>query len=174
MLQAKLTKDDARLYDPGRDVAHCFDFVIEEVAKRVEDGRWQVLARLAEHSGVSEDELGRACADLCRFVYIQGEFKKESMASCLARSGFLDRHEYARVILLAHLGSVILGMHWAGVRAATLGGDGPASLLRGVRWHGHACAKLMTLPPWRRRLYLAYRRLRKAWRALWRADAFEG
>lgn len=172
-LNARMTANDARLYNPNRDVAHNFDQVIMEVAGRCERGTWDVLAELARDHGVGDEVLGRACQTLCRFVATQADDPKESMAAGLARCGFLDLPPVARVIVTAYIGTVILGMSWAGVREATLGGVGPALSYRKLRWHGMTCARLMTMPRWERTLYRLWGRVRRAWRVFRQSDLYQ-
>ncbi len=170
-LNARMSQGDPRLYTPNRDVAHNFDQVIMEVAKRCEEGTWDALVSLAREKKVSDEELGLACQAICKFVARQ-PVKGESMAACLASSGFLELSPAARVIVSAYIGTVILGMHWAGVREATLGGAGPAMTYQKLRWHGMVCAKLMTMRPWKRRLYSLWKRVRLAYRAFTQGDKY--
>lgn len=164
-IQARMSKEDPRLYSPGRDVAHNFGPLMMEVADRLEGKKWQPLVDLATEKGVSEEELGRTIQGLLLFVESHIDHKKESMANGLARSGFLDRQDYAKVIVMAQLGVVMLGVHWAGVREATLGGVGPADNYKGLRWYGRRSALLMKMPLWHRRLHKLKARLRRIWLA---------
>lgn len=170
-LQARMSAGDPRLYNVSRDVAHNFGPVMMEVASRLEAGSLQSLDALLKEKGVSEEELGKAIQGLCLFVEKQMDYK-ESMAAGLSRSGFLDRQPLAQVAVMAHLGSVLLGIHWAGVREATLKGEGPAAGYKGLRWYGYRSAKLMALPRWRRRLYNLTGRFRRAWRAFCLRDRY--
>lgn len=170
-LNARMSPQDPRLYNPNRDVAHNFDQVIMEVAKRCEQGTWDVLVKLAQEKGLTDEDLGKACQCICRFVAHQPE-KGESMGMCMSKCGFLECPDTARVIVAAYLGTVTLGMHWAGVREATLAGQGPAFAYKKLRWYGLMCTKLMSLPPWKRKLYLFWRRVRLAWRTLWQKDTY--
>ena len=43
-MQARMTANDQRLYNPSRDVAHNFQQVMEMVAGRLEDYSWTELA----------------------------------------------------------------------------------------------------------------------------------
>lgn len=171
-LQARMTEGDPRLYNVNRDLAHNFDQVILATASRIEAATWKDLHDIARASGVSDEDLGKACQCLCRFILAQSDDKKESMAGCLARCGFLDLHPAARVVVTSYLGTVVLGMHWAGVHEATMGGIGPVLTYQDLRWYGVRCVKLMQMPPWRRTLYKLRARWRRAWRNFWKPDAF--
>lgn len=173
-LNARMTASDPRLYNVNRDVAHNFDFVIQEVAKSVETGRWEPLTRLAKAHKVSDNDLGKCCAALCKFVYVQAENPKESMAACLARCGWQELPEIARVVVMAYLGIITLGIHHRGVREATMNGVGPADTYKKLRWHGKKMVLLMSMPRWRRRLYTLRERVRRAWRAFWGKTDYDG
>lgn len=164
-IQARMTESDPRLYNVGRDVAHNFGHVMTTVAERLEAGGWEPADRIAKDYGVTQDELGKACEALCLFVAKHMEHK-ESMSLGLARVGFLDLHPMARVLTMAWLGNVILGMHWAGVREATLGGVGPAMTYQDLVGRGAECAKLMTMSRWRRRWHKLSYRVRRVFQVL--------
>ena len=159
-IQARMSEGDPRLYNVGRDVAHNFAHVMTTVAERLETGQWDAVQELARVHGVTEDELGKACEALCNFVAKNIEHR-ESMSAGLARFGFLDLHPMARVIVMAWLGNVTLGMHWAGVREATLGGTGPAMTYQDLADRGAECAKLLTMGRWRRRWHKLKHRVRR-------------
>lgn len=174
MLQARMSQGDNRLYNVNRDVAHNFDFVIQEVAKCVEEERWPALTKLARDAHLTDECLGRCCAALCKFVAVQADNPKESMAQCLERCGFLDLPETARVIVMAYLGNITLGIHHRGVREATLNGQGPADTYKKLRWHGRQLVLLMRMSRTRRWLYRFRQRLRRAWRALTEKNVYDG
>jgi hypothetical protein len=163
--QARMTQSDPRLYNPSRDVAHNFDHVIMEVCDRIEKGHWDPLNKLAVDHGVSDEQLGLTTSALCHFVLGQLD-RRESMGACLARSGFLDQPAMARVIVMAYLGQVVLGLHWAGVHESTLGGTGPLLDYADLRARGAECAKLMRMSKARRWWYKVTRRFRAAAGAL--------
>lgn len=173
-LQARMTEGDNRLYNPNRDVAHNFDFVIQEVAKCMEEGRWAALTKLARDAHLTDECLGKCCEAVIKFMGVQADNPKESMAACLARCGFLDLPEIARVVTMAYLGQVTLGIHHHGVREATMGGVGPAASYKKLRWHGRKLVLLMKMSPLRRRLYRLRARVRRAWRALTEKNVYDG
>ena len=165
-LQARMSQDDPRLYNPNRDVAHNFDQVIMEVAKRCESGTWDALTALAKEKGLSDEDLGKACQALCRFAAKEPE-KGKSMPQCLAECGFLELPATARIIVAAYMGTV-----FPGIREATIQGQGPAQTYKKLRWHGMMCAKLMTMPAWKRKLYVLWGRIKRAWRVLRQTDIY--
>lgn len=173
-LQARMNANDPRLYNVNRDVAHNFGFVITEVAKCLEEGRWAALTRIAEEAKVTDEVLGKACEALIKFVFVQAENPKESMAACLARCGWLDLPEQSRVVVMAYLGLITLGIHHRGVREATLNGEGPADTYKKLRWHGRKLALLMKMSRTRRWLYRLRERFRRAWRALTEKNEYDG
>lgn len=168
-LQAKMAQPhDPRLYSPNRDTAHNFDYVIQEVASRVEARAWDALTEYAKASDVSDLDLGLGCQCLCRYVMGSVDDPKESMSQSLTRSGFLDLKPAVRVILMAYLGTVTLGIHWVGVREATLDGTGPVLSYVNLRSVGRRQVALMRMSRrarWWHRLRL---RLRRSWRAFCR------
>jgi hypothetical protein len=172
-LQARMSQGDTRLFNVNRDVAHNFDFVVQEVASCVETGRWPALTQLARTHNVDDTQLGLACQALIKFIGVQTDNPKESMNACLARCGFLDLHEVARMVVMAYLGIVTLGIHHAGVREATMGGVGPALTYKRLRWWGKRFSLLMTMPRWKRRLYRLKERTRRAWRAFFDKSAYD-
>ena len=151
-IQARASEWDHRLYNINRDVAHNFGDVMREVADRLEDGRWPVLAEIMEHYKISQEDLGRACEAFCIFVTSAADDRKERMGACLARSGWYDVPEHAQVALMAILGTVMSGYFWSGAREATLGGVGPCLTYTDLRERGKQCAALMQIPRWKRLL----------------------
>lgn len=173
MLQARMSQGDNRLYNVNRDVAHNFDFIIQEVAKCMEEERWPALTRLARDAQITDEALGRCCEALIKFIGVQADNPNESMAQCLARCGFLDLPETARVVTMAYLGNITLGIHHRGVREATMNGVGPADSYKKLRWHGRQLVLLMKLPRWKRSLYRLKQRVRRAWRALTEKNVYD-
>lgn len=164
--QAKLLKPhDPRLYSPNRDPAHNFDYVVKALAGRVEDGTWPELTRLAAADGVTMDDLGQGCQVLCHYVMGALDDKKETMAQALARSGWLDLRPTVRIVLMAYLGTIWLGIQWAGVREATLGGEGPLMGYADLIAFGNRQAEYMRMSRRRRRWERLRLRLRRAWEA---------
>ena len=78
-LQARMSANDPRLYNPSRDVAHCFGGVMTEVAKRVEAGSWGEIETMLKAHQVSPEDVGKTCQCLCRFVASQMDIRGESM-----------------------------------------------------------------------------------------------
>jgi hypothetical protein len=161
-----MSESDPRLYNPNRDIAHCFGPVMMEVAGRLEDGKWKVLDDLLVEKGVSKDDLGKACEAFCKFVQSACDNKNEKMGECLERSGFWQVSELANVALCAYLGTVIAGIFWAGVREVTLGGRGPCNELSDLQAAGARSHALMTKTPFGRWWWRVKDRLRSIWAAV--------
>lgn len=125
MLQARFNQGDPRLYSVNRDVAHNFQYVAMEVARRLRDDRWPAVEKLCAAHRITKVELGEACAAFCRFVAGVLEVPKESMEEGVKRSGLLDVREEAQVAFMSCLGQVMAGVYWVGLREATAGGSNP-------------------------------------------------
>ena len=164
-LQARMSENDPRLYNSYRDVAHNFGDVVREVAGRLEDERWPALAEYLKSKGITEDELGEACKSLCVFVQAP-PVKGETMQSSLEAAGWWKLKEPAQVAVCSLIGTVIMGMAWAGIREATMGGKGPAMNYQDLRDRGSQCAKLISTPLWRRRLDGVVKWFKGIWAAL--------
>jgi len=165
-LQARMSEADPRLYNVNRDCAHNFEFVMREVAERLEDGRWVYLDALLKEKGITPDQLGQACAAACKFVHGACDNPKEKMGECLARSGFWDVPELATVALAAYVGTIMFGLFWTGAHEATLGGVGPCTDMNGLVEAGQRAHRLITLSKWRRRWQRVKNRFRKIWDAV--------
>ncbi|MCI0422274.1 MAG: hypothetical protein L0312_24105 [Acidobacteria bacterium] len=165
-LQARFSEHDPRLYNVNRDVAHNFGDVMREVAARLEDERWLILADALKHYDVTQDDLGEACAAFCRFVASAVEKPKETMSACLARAGWFGCPDVAQMAVMAILGTVLSGYYWVGVREATLKGSGPALSYQDLRARGEECARLMQMSRLKRRWFMFKERLQRGWQAL--------
>lgn len=165
-LQARLSKEDPRFYNPNRDVAHNFREVIQIVAARLEDNAWPELGEILAREKVTMDELGDACAALCKFVATSVDNPKEGMKEGMDRCGWEEVPPGAQVAVMAILGTVTIGYHWAGVREATIGGEGPAMTLKELATQGEISSRYITMPRWKRALDRLYRRTVNALGAL--------
>lgn len=159
-LQARL-KQDTPLYNAKRDVAHNFGYVAMEVAGRCEDGKWPSLVAYLKEHGVTQEQLGLACQAFCQFVVSSAEVPHESMTETLRRSGWWDMPVPAQIAIMAHLGTVLTGIYWHGVREATLGEDSPTANFQDLIVHGRRAARLMTWPKWFRWIPKLADKLRK-------------
>jgi hypothetical protein len=172
-IQARMTPGDNRLYNPSRDLAHNFGAIVLEAAKSASSGRWPAITKLAKEKEIPDEILGKAFEIVTKFIGRQADDPKESMHSCLARCGWLELPEYARVCVVAYIGLITIGMQHAGVREASIQGNGPAMGYKRLRWHGRKFALLMKMGWIRRSLYKLRARLRKAFRALMERDEYE-
>ena len=125
VLQARMSQNDPRLYNPSRDVAHNFKQVLELVAARLEDQAWPELVDVLKREDVTMDDLGEACAAYCQYVASAIEHPNRPMPVSLESSGFFKCKPAAQVAVLAMLGTCYAGIQHAGIRDATLDGEGP-------------------------------------------------
>lgn len=161
VLQARMSPSDDRWYNVNRDLAHCFADVVREVAARLDDDRWPVIGELCRANQVSDDDLAQACGAFCRFVVGACDDPRESMHTVLSRVGWFDLPSVAQVAYMAYLGTVVAGYFFAGVREATIGGQGPLLDCDDLRAFGREGYRALTRRrPWWSRLW---RRLRRWW-----------
>jgi hypothetical protein len=164
-LQARMSPNDRRLYNPARDVAHNFKEVLMLVADRLEDAQWPELQALLDSQGVSLDDLGEACGAYCQFVAFATTDSETSMLESLEHSGFLKAKPAAQVAVMAMLGTCYSGIQYTGIREATVGGEGPALSVKDLLVSAHLLKTYMGLPRWRRKLIRWQHRLMRVIRA---------
>lgn len=167
-IQARLSANDPRLYNVNRDVAHNFKDVIKLVGDRLEDGTWGDLNDLLGDHDVSLDELGEAHGAFCRFLVMSGTNPKAGMEDALREAGWFDLRPEAQIGVMATLGSVTLGIHFAGIREATLGGNGPAMEIQELLEFGEQSSKLIAEGRWRRAVRRFKSRVQFLFRTLFR------
>lgn len=143
MLQARFAQGDPRLYSVNRDVAHNFQFIAREVARRLRDNQWPALESLCATHNVTPEELGQACQAFCSFVAGVLEQPNETMEESIQRSGFLSVREEAQIAFMACLGQVVAGVYWVGLREATAGGSTPPLDAAALASAGAACVAAM-------------------------------
>jgi hypothetical protein len=165
-IQAKLDPKDSRLYNINRDIAHNFANVARFVAARLDDQRWPVVHRILADNEVDLDELGKACSSFCLFVRSACDHPDETMQGALDRSGWNDVREEAQMAYMALLGTVIAGYYFAGVRDATMGGQGPCLTMDDLREAGKEARRLIVMPRWKKRLHRYLLKIKKIWHAL--------
>ncbi len=165
-IQARMSKEDPRLYNVNRDLAHNFQRVAEMVAGRLEDELWPDLAAILKREGINQYDLGAACESFCIFVGSSFERPEEDMTQALERCGWMQLKPGAQVAVMACLGTVVLGMHFAGVREATLGGEGPAMSLKALHDYGKQSSALITESRWARRIRRWRLKISSVWYAM--------
>lgn len=156
-MQMRASADDERFYDPNRDLAHCYDQVLMEVAKRLEAGTWSPLSEYLEQHGIDQDQLGEACRAYCDFIVHTTDDQRETLEAVLKRVGWFEIPEPAQVAYVAYIGLVITGMFFKGRRDATLLDEQRISSPVHLRHYGRRSAKIMTMPRWRRWIYYLLR-----------------
>jgi hypothetical protein len=146
-----MSSDDRRLYNPSRDVAHNFQAVLHLVADRLEDRSWPELAELLDREGVTLDDLGEACGSYCLYVASAAQTPEVSMPDALRASGFFQCKPAAQVAVMAALGTCFSGIQHAGIREATIGGEGPLYTVNDLLGHAERFRAQLGQSRWRRR-----------------------
>jgi hypothetical protein len=153
------------LYNPNRDVAHNFKFVMQRVAAGLEDETWPELASLLRQNKVSMEQVGEACAAYCRYLNMAITAPKVSVFDALEQSGFFACPPMAQVAVMATLGQVFSGIQHVGVREATLQGDGPVMNMGELVEAGEQVLKFYQRPVWLRWLRRWLRAVLRKWRS---------
>lgn len=162
-LQARMSKGDDRLYNPGRDVAHNFKEVMETVAARLEStDQWFELAAILKQNKITDNDLGEACAAYCRYLVSAVESPQTPMAKAIEQAGFFNTKPAAQVAVMAMIGTVYAGIQHVGVREATMGGVGPMHDALTLVKEAESLLEYMRYPRWRRKLLKFFNKLKTA------------
>lgn len=125
-VQARVSAQDPRLYNPSRDVAHNFGAAVNLVASRLESGVWSELSEVLQKLDISDDDLSDAMAAYCAYIgTAKDEDPQATMLQCIEKSGFLRCKPGAQVAVMAMIGMVYSGYQFNGVREATINREGP-------------------------------------------------
>jgi hypothetical protein len=151
-MQARMSADDRRLYNPSRDVAHNFKDVMNLVAARLEDEVWPELTALLKREAVTMDDLGEACGAYCRYLASAVEEPNLPMQQSLDKAGFLSCKPAAQIAVMALIGSCYAGIQFAGVREATINGEGPLQSVGDLLQHAQHFQEHVGLSRWQRKL----------------------
>jgi len=161
-----MSENDPRLYNVNRDVAHNFEQVAKLVFNRLQNRLWPELEEVISSAELTDEEMGQAVEAFALFLASAKDEMRTDMAEALEKAGWFRCKPAAQVAIMATLGTVTLGFHFAGIREATLAGSGPALTLTGLAQQGKQCAAFLAKPRWRRRLSCWRRRIRSALRSL--------
>lgn len=162
-LQARMSAGDNRLYNPGRDVAHNFKEVMEEVARRLEDtNAWTELSDILKREKITDEDLGEACAAYCRYLVNSATDPKLPMVQAIEAAGFFNTKPAAQVAVMAMIGTVYAGIQHTGVREATVGGEGPLLDAKSLVKESQSLLEYMRYSRWFRKLYKLFGRLKAA------------
>ncbi len=164
-IQARL-KEDTTYYNTNRDIAHNFKGVVTTVAARLEDGTWPELSALLDREGITQDQLGDACQAFIKFMLTSVDVPEDDMLACLTKADWFKVSPTAQVAYLAVMGQVLAGYYFAGVREATLGGEGPVLTYKDLDVRGKECAEIMSMPAWRRGLSRRWKKFRQGLRLM--------
>ena len=151
--------DATALYNPNRDVAHHFVYVVQAATTRLENDVWPELADILRSANIEDADVAEAVACYCEYVAMGKTDPLRPMHEALEESGFLKCKPQAQIAVMATIGAIYTGIQHAGVREATIGGEGPAMHLGELLREGDRSAKLLSKPRWQRRLLACYRQM---------------
>ena len=126
-MQARITAGDTRLYNPTRDVAHNFAGVVELLITNYDDSGWAELREYTIKQGVTDTDIAATLeAFVTAVMYAKDKAKRKlSIHAALTETGFFKQKLLAQATIMALLGQIYTGMHYAGIREATIGNEGP-------------------------------------------------
>jgi hypothetical protein len=158
-LQAVLSREDPRLYDPNRDCAHNFPRVVRGVLQLLSEERWKYLTDELRGRGYTNDDLSQAMEKYVVMVRMSLE-TEQSFPEAYKASGWAAVPEPLKVAIAATLGAQLTVMYFHGSREASLGPLGPPNREYGLIQQSLNDAQWMLgLPPWRRGLVHGWRDL---------------
>ena len=163
-IQARLTQQDGRLYNIYRDLAHNAQDILRIAFQRLQYQQWPVLEEVLGREKVTDAQLSAAVEAMCRFVAGTQENLQVSYEDGLQSSGWFDCQPAAQVAVMAAIGTVLMGYHYAAIRDATCGEEQPALTLRSLAAVGDEVSRYLTASRWQRcyyRLLTWYRSLRR-------------
>ena len=155
---------EGKRYNPNRDIAHNFHYLLEDAAKFAAQPLSPSLAAYAASEGVTPEHLGQAVK--CLFEYVNGCLDPEHQTpqTILQASGFFALPVAAQTIVLSKLGIVIACTYFHGIRDATMVGEPPIANPRELEmkvreslWLFEPPKPPPTKPPLLRRLWQALR-----------------
>lgn len=165
-MQARMSANDQRLYNPSRDVAHNFEEVMRLVASRLEDHVWPELDGLLARENINLDDLGEACGAYCSYLASAVNEPNLAMEAALHKSNFLACKPAAQVAIMAMIGVCYAGIQFAGIRDASVAGDGPLYTVETLMVHAERFRAQAGRSRWQRRWDRFKARVRDGWAAL--------
>jgi len=113
---------------------------------------------------VTMDDLGEACAAYCTYIGYASDpaMSKLSMVDALKQSGWFDCKPAAQVGVMAVWGTCYAGLGYAGIREASLGGEGPMADAAELTKEAERLKRYIGMPKWRRKIADFNRRLHQA------------
>lgn len=162
-MEARMSQASDKLYNPERDISHCFADLVRITCARVSENSWYELAEADKH--VKDDDIAKAMQSLSDFA--TNRSPNPDMEQVLDGCGWFDIPVRARAHVLANLGVVVMCYYYSGVRMVTVNGIGPHVADIDLPLVANAAATALCNSTrvgraWR----LFWTRLRKAWEAL--------
>lgn len=110
---------DRRRYNPSRDLAYCWPWIMRASLDRVTLGTGEPWAlKLIDKYGISNENLMKVAKSLAAFMAScnKPDESPDNPKDTLASSGFFDCSEEARTLVLAAMGETMLAAFFLGIR----------------------------------------------------------
>lgn len=115
---------DLRRYNPSRDIAYVWQNLCQVAFDGLAEDQWDpIFSDYLRHCGVTEAQIGEACAAYAKFFNICRDPECKFPVDALKQSGFLDLHPAAQAALMIQLGRVLTGAFFVAIRDVTIEGD---------------------------------------------------
>lgn len=144
-VQMRLSKQDGRLYNPNRDIAHCFPAIAKETVRRLNVllTSDSPIAKYVKDKNVTNEELSNACNAFVQFVVNGHDPVMNTMEKSMQATGWMDLRPEVQFIVPSVVGIICMGVFWQGVRDSTFDGDGPASNIQDLLAIGKDAADIL-------------------------------
>lgn len=143
---------DVRRYNPSRDIAYVWQNICQVAFDGLAEDQWDsTFSGYLRHCGVTEAEIGEACAAYAKFFNICRDPECKYPVDALKQAGFLDLHPAAQAALMIQLGRVLTGAFFVAIRDVTIEGEADPLNDRAIREAAeNARRKLSASLAWRR------------------------
>lgn len=117
---------DKRWYSPHRDIAYCWQGLVEAAADGLAETNWQEWFKgYFQHVGVTEEELGRAIAVYVQFMVHSADPDITTPREALEKAGWFELSPGAQAGLCLKLGQVMTCTFFSAIRDVTFDDQPP-------------------------------------------------
>lgn len=110
---------DRRRYNPSRDIAYCWPWLMRASLDRVSEDVGEAWAiKFIKNNSISNDELVKVAKSLATFMSLcnKPDESRDTALGTLKESGYYDCSDEARTIILAAMGETMLAAFFLAIR----------------------------------------------------------